>query len=217
MRFELAIFDLDGTLVDTISDLGTAVNHALSLKGLPLHGTEEYRLMVGNGIRNLVLRAMPDELKTDNCLLDSLLADFVSYYSAHLDVHSRPYPGISGLLGELQGAGVKMAVASNKFQAGTEKIVGRFFPEIDFCCVAGGRDGIPLKPDPAVVRGIMESAGVPEGKTAMVGDSAVDMLTAKAAGICGIAVSWGFRPVEAASECTLQVSSAEELAGALLA
>lgn len=217
MRFELAIFDLDGTLVDTIFDLGAAVNHALSLKGLPLHETEEYRFMVGNGIRNLVMRAMPDELKADEGLLDSLLADFVSYYSGHLDVHSRPYPGIPELLARLQDSGMKLAVASNKFQAGTDKIIGRFFPGINFCSVAGGREGIPLKPDPAVVRDIMACAGVAAGRTAMVGDSAVDMLTAKAAGICGIAVSWGFRPVEAASECTLQASSADELADMLLA
>ena len=98
MKYELAIFDLDGTLVDTIDDLGAAVNHALSLRGLPLHGREEYRLMVGNGVRNLVHRAMPEELKGDTGLLDALLADFISWYSCHLDVRSRPYPGIPELL-----------------------------------------------------------------------------------------------------------------------
>lgn len=216
MKFELAIFDLDGTLVNTIKDLGAAVNHALAQKGLPGHQTEEYRMMVGNGIRNLVLRAMPDELKSDSALLESLLADFVSYYSAHLDVDSRPYPGIPEMLARLQDAGLKLAVASNKFQAGTDKIVSRFFPEVRFCCVSGGRDGVPLKPDPAVIRDIMSVAGVIPEHAAMVGDSATDMLTAKAAGICGIAVPWGFRPVEAAAECSLEVASAPELERLLL-
>ena len=216
MKYELAIFDLDGTLVDTIDDLGAAVNHALSLRGLPLHGREEYRLMVGNGVRKLVHRAMPEELKGDTVLLDALLADFVNWYSEHLDVCSRPYPGIPELLAELQEAGVKMAVASNKFQAGTDRIIARFFPEITFCSVLGGRDGVPLKPDPAVVRAIMEAAGAPEEKTAMIGDSATDMLTAKAAGICGIAVSWGFRPEEAAAECTFRADTVRDIERLLL-
>lgn len=216
MKYELAIFDLDGTLVDTIDDLGAAVNHALSLKGLPLHGREEYRMMVGNGVRKLVLRAMPEELKEDSALLDSLLADFIAFYSEHLDLRSRPYPGIPELLAGLQAAGMRLAVASNKFQAGTDKIIRRFFPGIDFRAVAGGRDGVPLKPDPTVVRDIMEAAGVPAERTAMVGDSATDMLTAKAAGICGIAVSWGFRPSEAAAECSFRAATAAELGSLLL-
>lgn len=216
MKYELAIFDLDGTLVDTIDDLGAAVNHALSLRGLPLHGREEYRLMVGNGVRNLVHRAMPEELKGDTGLLDALLADFISWYSCHLDVRSRPYPGIPELLARLRAEGVKLAVASNKFQAGTDRIIARFFSEIDFCAVLGGRDGVPLKPDPAVVRTIMETASASRESTVMVGDSATDMLTAKAAGICGIAVSWGFRPSEAASECSFLAATAGELGRLLL-
>ena len=216
MKYELAIFDLDGTLVDTIDDLGAAVNHALSLKGLPLHGREEYRLMVGNGVRNLVHRAMPEELKGDTGLLDALLSDFINWYSCHLDVRSRPYPGIPELLARLRAEGVKLAVASNKFQAGTDRIIARFFPGIDFCAVLGGRDGVPLKPDPSVVRTIMETASASRESTVMVGDSATDMLTAKAAGICGIAVSWGFRPSEAASECSFLAATAGELGRLLL-
>lgn len=216
MKYELAIFDLDGTLVDTIDDLGAAVNHALSLRGLPLHGREEYRLMVGNGVRNLVHRAMPEELKGDTGLLDALLADFINWYSCHLDVRSRPYPGIPELLARLRAEGVKLAVASNKFQAGTDRIIARFFPGIDFCAVLGGRDGVPLKPDPSVVRTIMETASASRESTVMVGDSATDMLTAKAAGICGAAVTWGFRPAEAVAECTVKADDAAELLELLL-
>lgn len=215
MKFELVIFDLDGTLVDTIEDLGTAVNHALALKGLPLHSMEEYRLMVGNGVRKLVHRAMPDALKDDGELLEALLAEFISYYSAHLDVHSRPYPGIHGLLSELRAAGVKLAVASNKFQLGTDRIVSCFFPDIDFCSVRGGRDGMPLKPDPAVLLEICSASGTDIGRAAMVGDSGTDMLAAGAAGICGIAVTWGFRPEEALAGCRFWADDAAEL-GALL-
>ena len=211
MKYELVIFDLDGTLVDTIDDLGTAVNHALALNGLPLHDMEEYRLMVGNGVRKLVHRAMPEALKDDPELLDRLLAEFIAYYSEHLDVRSRPYPGVPELLGRLQSAGVRLAVASNKFQAGTDRIIARFFPGIAFGCVLGGRDGVPLKPDPSVVHEIRSACGILPEKTAMVGDSATDMLTAKAAGICGIAVTWGFRPAEALAECSFHADTAGEL------
>lgn len=211
MKYELVIFDLDGTLVDTIDDLGTAVNHALALNGLPLHDMEEYRLMVGNGVRKLVHRAMPEALKDDPELLDRLLAEFIAYYSEHLDVRSRPYPGIPELLGRLQSAGVRLAVASNKFQAGTDRIIARFFPGIAFGCVLGGRDSVPLKPDPSVVHEIRSACGILPEKTAMVGDSATDMLTAKAAGICGIAVTWGFRPAEALAECSFHADTAGEL------
>lgn len=216
MKYELVIFDLDGTLVDTLEDLGTAVNYALEQKGLPLHELPEYRLMVGNGIRKLVWRAMPEELKDDSSLLEELLDIFIAYYSEHLDVHSRPYAGIPELLRALAEAGTGVAVASNKFQAGTDKIIRRFFPEADFREVRGGRDGFPLKPDPAVLREIMKGAGAEPARTAMVGDSATDMLTAKAAGVCGIAVGWGFRPVEAEAECSFMAHSAEELRKLLL-
>ena len=216
MRYELVIFDLDGTLVDTIEDLGTAVNHALAQKNLPLHEISEYRLMVGNGIGKLVKRAMPGPLQDDAGLFGELLDSFVKYYSSHLDVHSRPYPGMTGLLARLSAAGMKLAVASNKFQAGAETIVGRFFPGVDFCAVLGGRDGAPLKPDPEVVREILDKAGVLREKAVMVGDSATDMLTAKAADICGIAVSWGFRPQEAAAECSFRADTSEELEKLLL-
>ena len=216
MRYELVIFDLDGTLVDTIEDLGTAVNHALAQKNLPPHEIPEYRLMVGNGIGKLVKRAMPGPLQEDAGLFGELLDSFVKYYSSHLDVHSRPYPGMTGLLARLSAAGMKLAVASNKFQAGAETIVGRFFPGVDFCAVLGGRDGAPLKPDPEVMREILDKAGVLREKAVMVGDSATDMLTAKAADICGIAVSWGFRPQEAAAECSFRADTSEELEKLLL-
>lgn len=216
MKWKLVIFDLDGTLVDTIEDLGNAVNFALASKGLPQHDIPLYRNMVGNGVRNLMWRAMPESLREDAGLHGELLSVFLEYYSSHIDVCSVPYPGVPELLSALVGRGVRVAVASNKFQEGTDRIVGRFFGDIGFSAVLGGRDGIPLKPDPAVVREILSSCGMDAGDAVMVGDSATDMLTAKAAGIPGIAVTWGFRPAEASSECDYMAGDAGELGGLLL-
>ncbi len=216
MKAKLVIFDLDGTLIDTIDDLGAAVNYALEQKGLPRHGREEYKLMVGNGVSKLVLRAMPDSLREDSALHAALLADFMKYYFAHIDTYSRPYPGMRELLGELQSRGVRLAVASNKFQAGTQALISRFFPEIKFAKVLGGRDGMPLKPDPEVIGEILAAASVAREDSVMVGDSATDTATAAAAGIRSIAVSWGFRPAEAAATADYVAGSAAELRGLLL-
>lgn len=190
----LVIFDLDGTLIDTIEDLGTAVNHALSLRGLPEHSVEEYRAMVGHGVRKLVEDSLPADCKE---LTDECLKDFLDYYVEHIDVHTRPYPGMQELLGRLDREGFQLAVASNKFQAGTEKLIAEFFPGIDFVAVCGNRQGFPLKPDPALIEWICEAAkkrsGAAEVQTILVGDSDTDMKTAANAGIPAVAVTWGFR------------------------
>lgn len=217
MKYKLVIFDLDGTLVDTIADLGTAVNVALRAKGFPEHTLEAYRGMVGNGVRMLVKRAMPEALREDEALLDELLALFLDYYIQHIDERSRPYPGIPELLAELHAAGVQLGVASNKFQAGAAKLIGRMFPGIPFAAVLGGRSGVPLKPDPAVVDEIRERAGVSLGETVMVGDSGTDMATAERAGVAAIAVSWGFRTREQLGTAPRIVDDASQLRDLLLA
>ena len=193
---KLAIFDLDGTLIDTIEDLGTAVNYALGLRGLALHSMAEYRDMVGHGVRNLVKDALAGSLgrQPEDALVDSALADFVDYYVAHIDVHTRPYPGIQALLSKLQGKGLKLAVASNKFQEGAEKLVKEFFPDIRFVAVMGNSPELPLKPDAAVVQLVLDKAGVSREEAVFVGDSATDMKTAANGGVRSIGVSWGFRP-----------------------
>ena len=193
---KLAIFDLDGTLIDTIEDLGTAVNHALGLRGLALHSMAEYKDMVGHGVRNLVKDALAESLgrQPEDALVDSALADFVDYYVAHIDVHTRPYPGIQALLSKLQGKGLKLAVASNKFQEGAEKLVKEFFPDIRFVAVLGNSPELPLKPDAAVVQLVLDKAGVSREEAVFVGDSATDMKTAANGGVRSIGVSWGFRP-----------------------
>lgn len=197
-QFDLVIFDLDGTLIDTIGDLSAAVNHAMSLGGYPQHSEDEYRMMLGNGVRKLVERALPDSAVHD---VDKHLKDFYDYYCSHIDVHSRAYDGIPALLSRLCGAGVKLAVASNKFQWGTQSLIGSFFPDVSFCAVMGGIDGRPLKPDPAVIDEIIALCGVEKSRVAMVGDSSTDIRSAQAAGVTPIGVSWGFRSRDELCSC----------------
>lgn len=208
---KVVIFDLDGTLLNTIEDLGRAVNYALSLRGLPLHPMEEYRGMVGHGVRNLVTVALPKELQADEALIDAALADFKSYYTAHIDVHTRPYPGMVEAVRQLHEKGIKLAVASNKFQSGTESLIAEFFPGIPFVAVLGNRPGYPLKPDPEIVGEVLRQASASPAQTVMVGDSLTDMKTASNGGIRGIAVSWGYRVLEPSPAYTLVHSPSELL------
>ena len=192
---ELVVFDLDGTLLDTIGDLAVACNAVLAVRGLPQHSYEEYCHFVGNGIMRLVERALPEPLRTPENVA-SVRADFVKYYTEHIDTYTKPYDGIPELLRELVARGVQVAVASNKFQAGTEKLVRLFFPEIPFVAVLGQREGVPLKPDPAVVNEILSRTGAAKENVLYVGDSDVDMQTAAAAGVRSVGVTWGFRSRE---------------------
>lgn len=191
---KLVIFDLDGTLLNTIADLGNAANHTLSELGLPQHSPDEYRLMVGNGMRKLIMRALPDDKAADDSFVDSTLAAFLVYYADHIDIHTRPYPGIPELITNLSRNGYRLAVASNKIQAGTERLIRKFFPGIEFVAVMGNSPDYPLKPDAALVEYIMDKAGTDRAHTIMIGDSGTDIQTARNAGITIIAVSWGFRP-----------------------
>lgn len=205
MNTELVIFDLDGTLLDTIGDLAVACNAMLALRGLPQHSYEEYCHFVGNGILRLVERALPEVLRTPENVA-AARADFVKYYIDHIDCHTKPYAGIPELLAELTRRGVRMAVASNKFQEGTSKLIARFFPGVEFVAVFGQRPDVPLKPDPAVVDEILARARTPKERVLYVGDSGVDMQTARAAGVRSAGVTWGFRDreeLQAAGACYL--------------
>lgn len=213
MPKRLVIFDLDGTLIDSLEDLGAAVNHALSLRGLPLHTREDYRKMVGHGVRNLVEKALEASARTDS-YVDAALADFKEYYSAHIDVHTRPYPGIPELLADLQAAGVRLAVASNKFQEGTEWLIRSLFPDIQFVAILGNRPGYPLKPAPEIVREVLRKADIGPSDAVMVGDSPTDMCTAANGGIEGLAVTWGYRTADELAGHRL-VHSVPELRGLL--
>ena len=217
MPKRLVIFDLDGTLIDSLEDLGAAVNHALSLRGLPLHTRGEYRRMVGHGVRNLVEKALEASVGTGpfpSEEVDAALADFKEYYSAHIDVHTRPYPGIPELLADLQAAGVRLAVASNKFQEGTERLIRSLFPDIQFVAILGNRPGYPLKPAPEIVQEVLRKADIGPSDAVMVGDSPTDMRTAANGGIEGLAVTWGYRTADELA-CHRLVHSVPELRGLL--
>lgn len=212
---KLVIFDLDGTLLDTIDDLGTAVNHALALRGLPQYTIPQYRQMVGHGIRNLLRKALPQELGADEAYLEECLKDFTEYYLTHVDVHTRPFPGIVELLNVLDSKEIKMAVASNKIQKGTEMLIKEFFPGIDFVAILGNCKEYPLKPSSEIVEMILAKGNVPKEKAVMVGDSPTDMLTAVNGGIDRIAVSWGNRTREQLVGNTI-ADSVEQLRSLLL-
>ena len=187
---KLAIFDLDGTLLNTIYDLGEAVNYALRKKGFAQHPIPAYNYMGGNGVRKLVERAQPD---ADSETVDELLSLFKEYYDRNCTVDTKPYTGIPELLAELDKRGVAIAVASNKYQSATEKIVKHFFPDINFVSIQGQQPDRPTKPDPSIVFSILSEHPTPKSEVLYVGDSAVDMETARRACVESIGVSWGFR------------------------
>ena len=189
---KLVIFDLDGTLLNTIEDLGNAANYALSQNGYPTHSLARYPFFVGNGVRNLIRKALPDDMRTDS-IIESLLKDFKEYYNEHNTDCTKPYDGIEELLRNLQDNGVKIAVASNKYQQATEKIIAHYFGDIDFVAVYGQREGVNVKPDPSVVFSILSDAKVPKSEVLYVGDSGVDMETARRACVDSVGVTWGFR------------------------
>lgn len=191
----LVIFDLDGTLLNTIGDLAASCNEVLARHSMPQHTYEEYCNFVGNGITRLVERAIPAELRNEETIT-SVRADFIDYYTAHIDTYTQPYDGITELLAQLAEQNIALAVASNKFQAGTEKLIVRFFPTIPFVAIYGQRKDIPLKPHLAVVEEILSQSGYAPSETLFVGDSAVDMQTAHKSGVRSVGCSWGFRSLE---------------------
>ena len=190
---KLAIFDLDGTLLNTIADLARSTNYALNKLGYPTHEIEKYNFMVGNGINKLFERALPEGEKTEENVL-RVRKEFIPYYDIHNADDSRPYPGVPELLTDLQSADIQIAVASNKYQAATEKLIAHYFPNIHFTAVFGQREGISVKPDPTVVFDILKLANVEKDEVLYIGDSGVDMQTAANAGVTACGVTWGFRP-----------------------
>ena len=206
----IIIFDLDGTLINTISDLGQACNHALAACGYPTHKIEDYPRLVGNGINKLIERALPEEHRQEKTVLQ-VREYFVPYYDEHNCDLTHPYDGIPELLHALKAAGHQLAVASNKYQAATEKIVAQLFPGI-FDIVLGERENVARKPDPQIVWDIVGSLedgskaayGLEDGASAYgleddvlyVGDSLVDANTARAAGCTLVLCTWGFEAAE---------------------
>ena len=189
-NYNTLLFDLDGTLLDTLYDLYAATNQALAAYGYPERSMDEVRMFVGNGVKQLIDRAVPDG--TDAETAAAVLADFRTYYAAHSRDHTAPYPGILLSLKALHDKGWKMAVISNKFDAALQSLCRIHFDGL-YDCAVGESEITPRKPDPTAARRIMEGLGVAPEETIYIGDSGVDLETARNAGTDGAWVSWGFR------------------------
>lgn len=184
------IFDLDGTLLDTIDDLADAGNHVCQSHGWPTHTVDQFKYMVGSGIPNLVSRFTPGGLGEEE--LAQALAEFSAYYSEHKEDKTAPYPGVPTLLDALKGAGVRLAVLSNKAHVLAGPVVEHYFPGV-FDYVQGALPDAPLKPDPTLLHALMDQIGAQPETTLFVGDSGVDVLTGKNGGLTVCGVLWGFR------------------------
>ena len=219
-HMKACFFDLDGTLLDTLADIGGACNAVLAAHGYPVHPVSAYRQMVGNGFPILMRRALPGAVVAQGpqACLDALTEEGRRYYAAHLSIRTAPYPGLAAVLGRLQDAGLRLAVLSNKPEDLTRALVPLHFPAVRFDAVRGGRQDAPLKPDPTVLLQMAAGMGVAPRDCAYVGDSDVDMMTARNAGMTAVGVAWGFRgaaEVQAAGADRV-AADAEELAHILL-
>lgn len=190
VSFRAAIFDLDGTLADSVEDVGGAMNEALAARGFPEHPMSTYRIFVGEGVEMLIRRALPP---TQLHLLPEVLTEYRERYGRRLVSHTRLYPGIDALLTALAAANVKLAVLSNKRDDFTRELVRRLMPQVPFAEVRGEREGTPRKPDPQSALEIAVALGVPPSQCVFVGDTGIDMKTAVSAGMVPVGVLWGFR------------------------
>ena len=192
MSYDTYIFDLDGTLLDILQDLATSVNYALRQHHMPEHSIDDVRRFVGNGVRRLMERAVPEGAA--NPTFEAAFAAFREYYMKHSLDTTRPYDGIPELIHELKQRGCRMAVVSNKMMAATQELVHHFFPEIEVAIGEHEAEGIRKKPAPDTVFAAMKQLG--QGSAVYVGDSDVDLATARNSGLPCISVLWGFRDRE---------------------
>jgi len=193
MKIKLVIFDLDGTLLNSIQDIATCTNYALQQLNQPTHPVEIYKNFVGNGIYKLFELSLP-KAKRSKENINLMHELFTKSYNKHMTDESKPYEGIPELLKELHQKGIKIAVASNKYQAATKHLISHFFPNLPFVAVLGQRQNIETKPNPAIIQEILNISGVTPKQTLYVGDSGVDMQTAINSKTIACGVSWGFRP-----------------------
>ena len=193
MQYEAAIFDLDGTLVNSLDDLADSANATLHVHGFPVHGVEAYRRFVGDGTRKLMERILPQEYAADMGFVEQFMTEYKERYERNLLHKTKPYNGIMDMLKELHRCGIPMAVCTNKHQTAAEMIVGMLFPHDMFREIIGDQAGVPRKPDPQKVLRIMREFGVTGESTLYFGDTDVDMDTAHNAGLFAIGVLWGFR------------------------
>ncbi len=195
MTYSAVLFDLDGTLLDTLEDLADSMNTVLARRGLPAHPVEAYKTFVGDGVLALARRTLPDEA-TDEETLHAVVAEMRSEYARRWAEKTRPYEGIVELLAELQQRGTRLAVLSNKPDDFTRLCVERFFEDIHFEVVRGVTDGTTPKPDPTGAKDICATIGVAPEQVLYLGDTNTDMQTATAAGMYAVGATWGFRTAE---------------------
>ena len=196
---KLVIFDLDGTLLNTIADLGAASNYALEQCGFPTHPISAYPFYVGSGIRKLLERVLPESSRNAE-QVEAMRTYFMEYYGKHMTDATEPYPGITELLQQLTQRGIAIAVASNKYQSAVEYLIGHYFPGLPWAAVEGQKEGVPVKPDPSIVFEILAKCPVAKVDVLYVGDSGIDMETARRACVESAGVTWGFRPASELSE-----------------
>jgi phosphoglycolate phosphatase len=194
-RFSAVLFDLDGTLLDTLADIAHSANDALEELGFPTHEIGAYRLFVGEGLRMLFRYALPAEARTE-AIIDRCAEAFRGAYSRQWNIRTRPYDGVTQLLDALTERNVRMAVLSNKPDLFTKRCVDEYLPQYQFQMVLGHRDGIPRKPDPTAAKQIINALGVPPEQVVYLGDSAIDMKTALAVGAYPVGALWGFRSLD---------------------
>lgn len=211
MTIKTAIFDLDGTLLDTLQDLADAGNRVLADFKYPQHPVDAYKIFVGDGLRVLMERITPDSVTSSE--IDQCCESFQAIYTENWDKNSKPYDGIEEMLVQLRDRNIRCSVLSNKPHAFTSIYVDRFFPNSEFEVVFGQREGVNKKPDPAGAIEIAEKMGVHPSECIYIGDTAVDMQTGKAAGMFTIGVLWGFRDLEElqANNADLIVTSPMEI------
>ena len=195
MKYRAGIFDLDGTLLDTLEDLADSMNEALATLGFPIHDMDRYRFFVGEGIQLLVARTIPED-RRDDATVELATKLYREAYGRNWHRKSRPYDGIMEMIAELQAASVPMAVLSNKPDHFTQLCMKHFFPAGTFQIILGQRETVARKPDPAAAYEIAFSMEIPPGKFAFIGDTETDIKTGLAAGMASLGVAWGFRPVE---------------------
>lgn len=196
MNYKAVVFDLDGTLVNSLDDLADSANATLRAHSFPMHEVEAYRYFVGDGTRKLMERILPQEYAADTTFVEQFMSKYKDRYARNLLQKTKPYDGIMKMLAELQRCRVPMAVCTNKHQSAAEMIVKTLFPHGIFQEIIGDQEGLPRKPNPQKVLRIMRNFGVTGEQTAYFGDTDVDMDTARNAGTFAVGVLWGFRPKE---------------------
>ncbi len=195
MSYKAVVFDLDGTLLDTLDDLADCMNAVLARKGFPTHPTEAYKTFVGDGMHMLAKRTLPAEKLTEE-LADETLAGMRAQYAEHWADKTRPYDGITDMLAALLDRGLKLNVLSNKPDDFTKLCVAKFLGDYDFQIIQGIAEDCPAKPDPTGANAICKTLGIPAEETLYLGDTNTDMKTANAAGMYAVGVTWGFRSAE---------------------